>query len=91
MIAHAPRHADPAWLGLGFEPHGDVHSIANDVAHIDADAQHQTIVWLELAVSSVRSCWIWTAQFTAEITLPNSARIESPAVNRAGLIGGSNS
>jgi hypothetical protein len=37
LLAHRPRHADPARLGEGLQPRGDVDPVARDVARLDHD------------------------------------------------------
>jgi hypothetical protein len=51
---HRPRHADAAGLGEGFEPRRDVDPVAtvtDDVAEIDADAELQPPLRLDVGVA----------------------------------------
>ena len=58
MVVHRPRHADAAGLGQGFEPRRDVDPVAvdvvvvdDDVAEIDADAELQPPLRLDVGVA----------------------------------------
>jgi hypothetical protein len=77
--------ANPAGLGERLEPRGDVDAVAvdvvaldNDIAEIDADAQHDRGGALFGSGGNAPSAAPASAQFTASITLPNSTMVPSP-------------
>src|SRR5215471_11825766 len=80
MVMRLARDVDPAGLGDGLEPGGDVHAVTidvitvdNDIAKIDADAKSGAF---RLFIPRCTS----TAQRRASTTLGNSIRIPSPVV-----------
>ena len=77
--------ADPAGLGERLQPRGDVDAIAvdvvafdDDIAEIDADAQHDVRLARALIRHVAPERCTESAQFTASTTLPNSTMVPSP-------------
>jgi hypothetical protein len=87
LLVRRRTEADPARLGQGFEPGGDVDAAAQDVAILDDDVadidahanssrRSEGVAALRVIISRCTS----TAQRTASTTLANSTRRPSPVV-----------
>ena len=76
---------DPAGLGNGLQPRGDVDAVAvkvvaldDDVAEIDADAELDALGWRKSLLRSAMPRWTVAAQRRASTTLANSTSAPSP-------------
>jgi hypothetical protein len=95
ILLHPRRHAYPSGLGQRFQPSGNINSVAedipvldHDVAHVDANAELDALVWgrRHIALSHPSLHVGRTAQriyHTAELDeQPIPSRLDQPAIVR---------